>query len=274
MDSYVAPDRMALLRGLCAAARARPPAGVVRIRLASTFSRAATPPPAAAAAAVLHDVLTSRRTTGRQFDGRPVPPEVLHRAVEAAVHAPNHKLTEPWRFVQLGPQGAERLGELVAEHIGGEKGVKKQKAWSAVPSWIVCLCGGQSITDTHTQNTMGDSVMSHTQLEDYAAVCCAVHNLTLSLHGSGIGAKWSTGGVTRKEAFREMVGCSDHEIVVGVLMCGYRSAEAPRLRPPVKRRPLVAAGAEEDGGGEVTRGEGKAQLPPRWRDVPVLSSTP
>ena len=263
---------MALPPGLRGAlARAH---GVVRIQgAAAPFSTASTPPPDAAAAA-LHDVLTSRRTTGRLFDGRPIPPEVLHRAVEAAVHAPNHKLTEPWRFVQLGPQAAERLGVLVAEHIGGEKGLKKQRAWSAVPSWVVALCNGQSITPTHTENTMGDSVMSYTQLEDYAAVCCAVHNLTLSLHGSGIGSKWSTGGVTRKQAFREMVGCHDDEMVVGVLMCGYRSSEAPRLRPPKKARPLVAAGPQ-GGGGEAEGGEGgNGQLPPRWRHVPVLSSVP
>jgi hypothetical protein len=37
------------------------------------------------------------------------------------------------------------------------------------------------------------SSMDYTQLEDYAAVCCAVHNMTLSLHAHGVGSKWSTG---------------------------------------------------------------------------------
>jgi hypothetical protein len=37
-----------------------------------------------------------------------------------------------------------------------------------------------------------------------------------------------SGGVTRKSAFRELVGCRDDEMVVGVLMCGYRKPSAPR----------------------------------------------
>eukprot|EP01050_Picozoa_sp_SAG11_P010522 SAG11_NODE_1057_length_6008_cov_3.405991_2_plen_277_part_00 len=276
---------MALLRLQAPMAALACPRGAIRISRAAArpfaILTAAAPPDAVAAAAV-HDVLTGRRTTGRHFDGRPIPQEVLHRAVEAAVHAPNHKLTEPWRFVQLGPRRAEQLGVLVAEHVGGEKGVRKQKAWSAVPSWVVVLCGGQSITETHTHNTMGDSTMSYTQLEDYAAVCCAVQNFTLSLHSSGIGCKWSTGGVTRKQAFREMIDCRDDEMVVGVLMCGYRSSEAPRLRPPVKRRPLVAIGA--DGDLDAVKNEDKMSVfdfkakamidDARQGDVPVLSSTP
>ena len=105
------------------------------------------------------------------------------------------------------------------------------------------------------------------KLEDYAAVCCAIQNLSLSLHAAGVSLKvrlifaciacreqhtlvmqpaacpllqWSTGGVTRKTSFRELVGAQRDEMVVGVLMCGYRATNAPRLRPPIKRRPLVA----------------------------------
>ena len=140
--------------------------------------------------AIVHEALVGRRTAGRMFDGRPVPEDVLLRATEAAVHAPNHKLTEPWRFVSLGPAAATELGRLVAEHIGGEKGLKKQEAWAAVPTWIAALCKGQTITDVHTANADGDVSMGYTQLEDYAATCCALHNMTLSLHTAGVASKW------------------------------------------------------------------------------------
>lgn len=128
-----------------------------------------------------HELLTTRRTTSRKFEaGRPIPHTVLLRAVEAAVHAPNHKLTEPWRFVFLGPEASAALGQQVADHIGGEKGVAKQKAWARVPSWIVALVHGQTVTATHTHNLAGGTTtLDYTQLEDYAATCCAVQNMTL-----------------------------------------------------------------------------------------------
>ena len=137
--------------------------------------------PADALAAQCHKLLTTRRTTSRKFEeGRPIPRSVLLRAVEAAVHAPNHKLTEPWRFVSLGPGASAALGRQVAEHIGGEKGLAKEKAWARVPSWIVALVRGQAVTPTHTDNLEGGTTtMGYTQLEDYAAACCAVQNMTL-----------------------------------------------------------------------------------------------
>ena len=169
----------------------------------------------------------------------------LTRGCRCVRYAPNHKLTEPWRFVCLGEASAAELGRLVAEHIGGEKGERKRKAWAAVPSWIVALCKGQTITETHTANAALPSVLDYTQLEDYAAVCCAIQNLTLSMHTAGVSAKWSTGGVTRKESFRQLVGAEADEMVVGVLMCGYRRDSAPPLRPPMKRRPLLASAETE-----------------------------
>ena len=148
----------------------------------------------------------------------------------------------------MGNESAAELGHLVAEHIGGEKGEKKRKAWEAVPTWIVALCKGQTITVTHTANAPLPSALDYTQLEDYAAVCCAIQNMTLSMHTAGVSAKWSTGGVTRKEPFRQLVGAAPDEMVVGVLMCGYRRPSAPPLRPPIKRRPLIATNEEESTG--------------------------
>eukprot|EP01046_Picozoa_sp_COSAG06_P018746 COSAG06_NODE_1314_length_9887_cov_10.607070_8_plen_231_part_00 len=167
-------------------------------------------------------------------------------------YAPNHKLTEPWRFVCLGDQSAAELGVLVADHIGGEKGLKKQQAWAAVPTWIAALCKGQTITEAHTANNQSlPSVMDYTQLEDYAAVCCAVHNMTLSMHTAGVSAKWSTGGVTRKQAFRDLIGAADDELVVGVLMCGFRRPSAPSLQAPRKLRPLTELPEAGDGGDDA-----------------------
>jgi nitroreductase len=49
----------------------------------------------------LHTALTTRRTVQR-FRPDPVPSDVLHRALDAAQLAPNHKRTWPWRWGQVG----------------------------------------------------------------------------------------------------------------------------------------------------------------------------
>src|SRR5688500_18001888 len=53
--------------------------------------------------------LIERRLTVHEYAERPLPPGTLTRALEAAVSAPNHRLTEPWRFIQVGPRTRESL---------------------------------------------------------------------------------------------------------------------------------------------------------------------
>ena len=68
--------------------------------------------------------------------------------------------------------------------------------------------------------------------EDYAACCCAVQNLCLSLHADGLGTKWTTGAVNFDARFGAAAGLPDDEYVVGTLWFG-RAATTPP--PPAKR---------------------------------------
>src|SRR5690606_15701478 len=66
----------------------------------------------------LMDLLRSRRTI---FDFLPdiVPSELLEEVVDAGRYAPNHKLTEPWRFTLVGPETRERIGTAWAASAVG-----------------------------------------------------------------------------------------------------------------------------------------------------------
>ena len=44
---------------------------------------------------------------------------------------------------------------------------------------------------------------------------------------------------------QELVGARADELIVGVLMCGYRVADAPTLRAPRRRRPLQQLADDE-----------------------------
>lgn len=170
------------------------------------------------------ELLRGRRTIHR-FRPDPLPEAVLERALEAATWAPNHGLTEPWRFYLPGPDTATALVDLntrlVAASAGAERALEKQSLWRAVPRWLVLTCLRSN-----------DPLRAR---EDYAACACAAQNLALALWSDGIGMKWTTGPVTRTQAFRDLMWIDgDVEEVVGLMMLGY-----PEEVPAVGRRPVA-----------------------------------
>src|SRR4051794_37154394 len=60
------------------------------------------------------DAIRSRRTV-KAFDRRAVERETLEELLELARWAPNHNLTNPWRFRVIGPQALERLKQAAAK---------------------------------------------------------------------------------------------------------------------------------------------------------------
>ena len=45
----------------------------------------------------------------------PVPKELIEQVLESAVHAPNHKITEPWRFHVFTGKGRGELARARAK---------------------------------------------------------------------------------------------------------------------------------------------------------------
>ena len=159
----------------------------------------------------LEQVLRSRRTIHNFLPETP-PIDVLMEAIELARWAPNHKNTEPWHFILPGTRTQQAIVELNAEIVTEKKGPaageKKRTRWSKMPGWLV-------VTSKICDNDLRCQ-------EDYAATCCAVHNLTLYLWQHGIGTKWGTGAITRDPRFFELLGIDPaSEQVVGLFWYGY-----------------------------------------------------
>src|SRR3954453_17143612 len=67
------------------------------------------------------------RRTHKAFGSRPVEPEILKELFDLARWAPNHHLTNPWRFLVLGPAARERL-RAAAEVAKPGSGAKLDRA--------------------------------------------------------------------------------------------------------------------------------------------------
>src|SRR6185295_16605190 len=92
-----------------------------------------------------------RRTSVRRFRPDPVPPETIARLLDCAVRAPNHKLTEPWRFAVLTGGARDRLADLRAAHRlkryddpaspeARAAADKVRRETAETPAFIVVLC--------------------------------------------------------------------------------------------------------------------------------------
>jgi nitroreductase len=168
-------------------------------------------------------VLRGRRTVD-QYLQTPVPDELVREAIEVAIWAPNHYVSEPWRFILPGKETVERIvalnAAIVAANKTPEHGEHKRRVWQEKPGWLIVTCRRSE-----------DSLRER---EDYAACCAAIQNLTLYLWKAGVGSKWTTGPVTRDPRFFDVIGADpDAEFVVGMLWYGY-----PKITPSQSRKSL------------------------------------
>jgi len=166
------------------------------------------------------EVLKGRRTINLYLQTR-VPEQLVRDAIEAATWAPNHHVTEPWRFLMMGPETVartiERVRATLAEQKGQELADFKAKSWAEKPGWLTVTC-----------RRSADALKER---EDYAACSVAVQNFMLYLWKAGVGSKWTSGDITRDPAFFDILGVNpEEEFVVGMIWYGY-----PKLTPTQSR---------------------------------------
>jgi nitroreductase len=179
-------------------------------------------------AEVGHNVITGRRSVGRVLP-EPIPQETVRELLEAAIRAPNHHLTEPWRFVVLAGDARRSLGEVHARAVARERpgfpeaGLAKEAArLERAPVVVACVVRA-SAEDVVTAR------------EDRDAVAAAVQNLLLAAHARGLGAMWRTGAMVDEPEVREALGLGPRDAIVAFVYLGL-PGEAPP--PETPRRPL------------------------------------
>jgi len=159
------------------------------------------------------DAIRTRRTH-KSFGSEPVSREVLEELFDVARFAPNHHLTQPWRFRVLGPAALARLKEAA----GSSEAPKLDRA----PTLVVASA---RLTGAQQQDE-----------EDVCATAAAVYAVLLAAHEHGLASYWRTPAVLRTPAGREAVGVPEGERVLGLIHLG-----RPRAEPPAKEREPVGS---------------------------------
>ena len=153
----------------------------------------------------VEEAIRSRRTH-KVYGADPVDRETLLELFDLARWAPNHHLTNPWRFRVLGPQALERLKAADAP----ESARKLDRA----PTLVVV-------------SSLGDE-------EDRDATAAAAYIVLLAAHARGLATYWRTPAVLHTPEGRAAVGVEEGEQVLGLLHLG-----TPRQEQRVPERAPV-----------------------------------
>jgi nitroreductase len=161
------------------------------------------------------DVETAIRTrrTHKAYGPEPVPQAVVLELLALARWAPNHHLTEPWRFRVLGPESFEALVTA--------GGVKEREKLGRAPTLVVA-----SATQT------GDAEQNR---EDILATACAVYIVLLAANARGLASYWRTPGLLASPEGRAAIGLPGDEEFVALIHLG-----TPITAPTAKERKPTA----------------------------------
>lgn len=165
---------------------------------------------------MIDDLIRTRRTH-KAFGPDPVPRDVLLELFELARWAPNHHVTDPWRFRVLGPAAREGL-KAAAEAYKAGSGPKLDRA----PTLIVV-----------SAKQTGDPEQDH---EDVLATAVAAYIVLLGAHARGLAGYWRTVPAIATPAGRAATGLGEDELPIGLLHLGDpRQEQRVPERAPVEQ---------------------------------------
>ena len=154
-----------------------------------------------------------RRRMSWEFQDSPIAKEVVERLLSTAVWAPNHRLTEPWRFFVVEKSSAMRntLGDMAFEasmernnNLDRAEATRKAQLDPPILIYVYTVPGANDSATT----------------ENYASVCCAVQNISLAGVAEGLAVTWETGGITRHPRLKEILGADPEWSLAGLLSIG------------------------------------------------------
>ena len=170
------------------------------------------------------DAISQRRSIKR-FSSRAITREEIETLLEAAVLAPNHRLTNPWRFYVMGPDAREAYGRAL-----GERKAKKQPDPVKAADVRDAVAAEHRALPVMIAVAVVETTEAEQREEDYAATMMGVQNIMLRATEMGLGTSIKTGGIMSDPAARVAAGVPDGQRIVAVINVG-EPAEVPAAKP-------------------------------------------
>jgi nitroreductase len=202
--------------------------------------------------AELGEVIKTRRSV-RRFQDKPVPEDLLLKALELATWAPNGGNYQPWRFLivsnkDLINQMADAVKaktELIASWPEAKQCGEVVDRWRKTSAFFrgapVCLAvlmskyssiADQILRARGEADPIAREIRSYRQLGDSTlqSVAAAITYLVLILHYFGLGTTWMAGPQQAKKEIEKLLGVPADWNFVDLIPVGY-PAETPKAPP-------------------------------------------
>ncbi|KAB8137676.1 nitroreductase [Gracilibacillus oryzae] len=160
--------------------------------------------------------------------------DLMKELLDVAVWVPNHKMTEPWRFVFVTDETKKKLAEI-------NRDIAKEKAKNASEEELEQIgeIGYQKIMSVPFIIFVINQVNPIEKLieEDYASASCLIQNFSLLAWEKGLSVFWKTGKLAFCEETADLIRLQDNERVIGLLQVGYPAKDqSPVMRIPATDR--------------------------------------
>jgi len=181
------------------------------------------------------EAIRSRRSIGKHLPDVP-PRGLIEEMLAAAVEAPNHYETEPWRFFVLTGNAREEFGSVLEaalrRRMAGEdkakvEGLALAERAKPLRSPVLIVVGVRHSAVSRA----GERVVP---VEDLEATAAAVQNMVLAAHALGLAAQWRTGEGAFDPHVKRWFGLDADDEIAAILYVGYRDPERDVIR--VRRR--------------------------------------
>ncbi len=181
---------------------------------------------------VLNDIIRNRRTIKpKLMSDRPVSDAIVREMLENANWAPTHGMTEPWRFVVFRGAARSRVAEFLQatyQRVTPPEDFRQKKLESLGTNPL----RAPVLISIGMQRQVSGRI---SEIDEIAAVACAVQNMHLTATACGVGAFWSSNAAVCSDAMREFVGLGEQDRVLGLLYVGYPAGAWPEsTRTPVE----------------------------------------
>lgn len=204
----------------------------------------------------LSTLIKTRRSI-RAFQDKPVPEDLLMKALELSTWAPNGGNQQAWRFLVVTNKALiQEMGDAVlaktelmaawpeAEQFGENVARWRQNCdfFRGAPVCIAVLMGKYSSVADQILRARGETDAVAREIRSYRetgksslqSAAAAITYLCLILHYLGLGATWMAGPLQAKRDIEQLLKTPSDMDLVGVVPVGY-AAETPATRP---RKPL------------------------------------
>jgi nitroreductase len=185
------------------------------------------------------EAIHTRRSIGKHLPDVP-PREVIEQLLAAAVQAPNHHETEPWRFFVVAGKARGEMGavmeEALRQRMAGDDpkkvdGLAVAERAKPMRSPVLIVVGVKH----DVAEVGGERIVP---VEDFEAAAAAIENMVLAAHALGLAAQWRTGDGAFDPHVKAWFGLSPSDEIAGIVYVGYRDPDrdGPHRGPREWRR--------------------------------------